>query len=251
MVMAAHTRALGADTPAASAAQTEEATEANANTRLITDEIVTATVQSRIISDGSREVGGHPNHHINDEDFIRALNRLKELRSVLIEEALHGDPGKSEAFSLGHLNLLRHHDGGRQPTVEEWQLVEKNTDTLFLLMTPPLRRKFLLGEIPWMVAWLPIIFTGVALLSLILSIATKDIPFLEIGLGGANIFAFYLIWLMSLGAIGSLAFIGMNVLSLQEDITFDITNNRLMILRITLGSLFGLVLTVPFGFEVF
>jgi hypothetical protein len=56
---------------------------------------------------------------------------------------------------------------------------------------------------------------------------------------------------MSLGAIGSIAFIGMNALSLQEDITFDLTNSRLIVLRIALGALFGLVLTLPFGFQEF
>jgi uncharacterized BrkB/YihY/UPF0761 family membrane protein len=43
----------------------------------------------------------------------------------------------------------------------------------------------------------------------------------------------------------------MNALSVQHDITFDITNRRLMLLRITLGALFGLVLTLPFGFVGF
>jgi hypothetical protein len=37
----------------------------------------------------------------------------------------------------------------------------------------------------------------------------------------------------------------------QEDITFDLTNRRLMILRVVLGGLFGLVLTLPFGFQDF
>ena len=62
---------------------------------------------------------------------------------------------------------------------------------------------------------------------------------------------FYLIWLFSLGAIGAVAYIGMNALSIQEDITFDLTNPRLMILRIVLGGLFGLVLTLPFGYQDF
>lgn len=68
---------------------------------------------------------------------------------------------------------------------------------------------------------------------------------------GVAVLPYYLLWLMSLGAIGAFAFIGMNALSLQEDVTFDLTNSRLIILRITLGSLFGLVLTLPFGFDGF
>jgi hypothetical protein len=43
----------------------------------------------------------------------------------------------------------------------------------------------------------------------------------------------------------------MNALSVQEDATFDLTNPRLMILRIALGSLFAVVITLPFGFDSF
>lgn len=63
--------------------------------------------------------------------------------------------------------------------------------------------------------------------------------------------SFYLFWLTSLGAIGSIAFIGMNALSVQQDITFDLLNPRLLYLRIALGGLFSLVLTLPYGFSGF
>ena len=33
---------------------------------------------------------------------------------------------------------------------------------------------------------------------------------------------FYLVWLMSLGASGSIAFIGMNALSVQQDVTLTL-----------------------------
>jgi hypothetical protein len=64
-------------------------------------------------------------------------------------------------------------------------------------------------------------------------------------------FLVYLIWLATLGAVGALAFIGMNALSIQDDITFDLTNTRLMLLRVTLGALFAVVLTLPFGYAEF
>jgi len=107
----------------------------------------------------------------------------------------------------------------------------------------------MLGEVPWWMAWLPIIFAGTAVASLILAIAIPDLY--NVHSVGSTILPFYLIWLMSLGAIGSVAFIGMNVLSVQQDTTFDLNNTRLMLLRIALGALFALVLTLPFGFEGF
>jgi hypothetical protein len=72
------------------------------------------------------------------------------------------------------------------------------------------------------------------------------------GTGGyERIIPFYILWLCSLGAIGSISFLGMNALSVQDDATFDLTNTKLLVLRITLGSLFGVVLALPFGFNSF
>jgi hypothetical protein len=116
-------------------------------------------------------------------------------------------------------------------------------------MTESLRRKFTLGTIPWWVSYLPVVFALIAAASLIL---VRLLPGLHGGsLERSYVLPFYLVWLLSLGAIGAIAFIGMNVLSVQEDVTFDLTNERLMSLRIALGALFGLVLTLPFGFEGF
>jgi hypothetical protein len=112
------------------------------------------------------------------------------------------------------------------------------------LLTPALRRRFVLGGLPWTIAWLPSSFAAVALVSLLLAVIAIGHPL--VGFGGlSNVFPFYLVWLMSLGAVGSVAFIGMNALSVQEDATFDLTNGRLTALRISLGALFALVLTLP------
>jgi hypothetical protein len=61
----------------------------------------------------------------------------------------------------------------------------------------------------------------------------------------------FLAWVAALGGIGSIAFIGMNALAVQEDATFDITNTKLIGLRVLLGALFGVVLTLPFGYGSF
>ena len=61
----------------------------------------------------------------------------------------------------------------------------------------------------------------------------------------------YMIWLAALGAIGSISFIGMNALAVQTDVTFDLTNTKLIVMQIVLGALFEIVLTLPFGFGSF
>jgi hypothetical protein len=43
----------------------------------------------------------------------------------------------------------------------------------------------------------------------------------------------------------------MNALSIQDDITFDLSSVRLITLRVVLGALFAVVLTLPFGYANF
>jgi hypothetical protein len=181
---------------------------------------------------------------LNDAQFIKDLTRLKELRSFLIEEA-----AITSALSFGTLNLLRYGSDGREPTLNEWSDVEFHTQELFRHLTEPLRRRFVGGEIPsWFAIKLPVSLLLLALLALISAIVVQDINRAETVTRGSFFLPFYAIWLMALGASGSIAFIGMNALSVQQDITFDLSNRRLILLRIILGALFGLVLTLPFGF---
>lgn len=190
-------------------------------------------------------------NRIADWFFINDLRKLKELRSFLLNEAINVSPQDSAPRSFGRLNLLKFDPNGRQPTIDEWSDVEMHTQAMFKLMTEPLRRRFLLGQIPFGVSLLPVIFGGGAVLALIAAIVFQNYVFSNKESLGIVTLPFYLMWLISLGAMGSVAFIGMNALSVQQDATFDIGNQRLMILRITLGALFGLVLTLPFGFGTF
>jgi hypothetical protein len=61
----------------------------------------------------------------------------------------------------------------------------------------------------------------------------------------------YIVWLMALGVLGSVAYVAMNALSLEKDITFDIGNKKLLTIRLIMGAIFGLILALPFGFDEF
>jgi hypothetical protein len=61
----------------------------------------------------------------------------------------------------------------------------------------------------------------------------------------------YFLWTTCLGALGSIAYLSVNALSIQIDVPFDLTNKSLLAVRIVLGSLFGVVLSIPFGFDSF
>lgn len=186
---------------------------------------------------------------INDAQFMHDLKRIRQLQSFLVQEAV-GTAGDQKTTQLfGELNLLRWDAiGGRPPTLEEWNLVETHTREMFANLTEPLRKKFLLGQVPWWVSWLPYGILLVALGSMTLAIEAAQVGLEKANIAGV-ILPCYLVWQVSLGAIGSVAFIAMNVLSVQQDVTFDLSNRRLMMLRIALGSLFGVVLSLPFGFD--
>jgi hypothetical protein len=194
---------------------------------------------------------------VDDKYFIATLRTLTELRYFLTQEAVRIPPEEVSSTSLSTLSQLRFHGRGRRPTAEEWLGLETNTERLFAALSEPLRRKFLVGRISWWRSGLPIAFVLLALLSLIVTIY---FGYARLSYGssqpegilGATIFPFYLAWLASLGAMGSIAFVGMNALSVQQDITFDLSNTRLITLRVALGALFGIVLTLPFaGFDAF
>jgi hypothetical protein len=188
---------------------------------------------------------------INDAQFISDLKRLKQLRSFLIQEAINVSAEDSRYLSFGSLNLLRFRLEGRAPTEEEWVTVELHTQSLFGLLNEPLRRRFILGEIPGWISILPLGLAAAAIAALIGAILSQERALFGFKTVGANTLPFYVIWLICLGAIGAVAFIGMNALSVQQDVTFDLSNRRLMVLRIALGALFGLVLSLPFGFRGF
>ena len=85
---------------------------------------------------------------INDEQLISDLKRLKNLRSFFIQEAVNIDASALREIRFGRLNLLRFKEHGRAPTESEWNQVEGQTQALFGLLTEPLRRRFIIGEIP-------------------------------------------------------------------------------------------------------
>jgi hypothetical protein len=192
--------------------------------------------------DESAAVVARPSDQISDLNFIEDLGRLKDLRSFLIREVVISEDARAD-LTFGSLNLLSYSRDGRPPTEQEWAQVEKLTQALFGLLTGPLRRRYIVGGIPTWVSLVPIVFAAVGVTALVLAVLS--------GPGAVQILPFYIVWLVCLGAVGSIAFIAMNALSVQDDATFDLTNDRLMILRIVLGGLFALVITLPLGFEGF
>jgi hypothetical protein len=113
---------------------------------------------------------------------------------------------------------------------------------LFSYLDNELRKRFELSQTANLIAKSSIALIIFALLSLWAATFSDDRNVL-LGL--------YLLWTAFIGAIGAIAFLSMNALSIQNDVTFELTNQSLLAVRIVLGSVFGVVLSIPFGFERF
>lgn len=175
---------------------------------------------------------------IADFRFMQRLKRLQDLQDFLLAETVKIDA--ADAYLTGNLNLLHASENGRMPSMQEWHDLEASTQKLFGYINGDLRRKFLLGQAPKLIVILPGAFLALALASLIAAIYFH-LPS----------FFCYLAWMISLGAIGAVSFISVNTLSIQTTATFDINNRRLILVRVVLGSLFAVVLSIGFGYPTF
>ena len=185
-------------------------------------------------------------NEINDPRFYKDIRLLINLRSFLIKEVEGLTPDQCKAIKLGSLNELAlvKRSSARRPTAAEWDQVEVLTQTMYSMLSEPLRKKIAVGEVSlWFMA-IPIVLVLTA--AVVLSLAIYYRVALQ-GAHGPDVFILYLIWVIALGGMGSIAFISMNSLSVQHDATFDMTNGRLLLLRIITGGLFAMVLTIPFG----
>jgi hypothetical protein len=185
---------------------------------------------------------------IRDSRFTAQLANLTSLKTLLLTRGVHIREEDVPLLSFGMLNHLRYSEKGRLPTDKEWEELDKRSQKLFSYLDDELRKRFELSQTANLIAGLPVLFIFlalllVALLSLLTTIFAVDRNLLLLGC--------YFLWTALLGAIGAIAFLSMNTLSIQKDITFDLTNKSLLAVRIVLGALFGFFLSMPFGFYSF
>ena len=185
---------------------------------------------------------------IQDSQFINQFATVKSLKALLLTRGVDIRDEDVPLLSFGALNYLRYSEKGRLPTIEEWEQLDARSRKLFSYLDDGLRRRFELSQTANLIAQLPaLLILGavpfVVLISLIAATVEVDrnLPLLVC----------YFLWAVLLGAFGAIAFLSMNTLSIQKDITFDLTNKSLLAVRIVLGSLFGFLLSMPFGFYSF
>jgi hypothetical protein len=180
---------------------------------------------------------------IRDARFWNQLTNLASLKALLLTRGVHIREEDIPLLSFGMLNDLRYDEKGRLPTIEEWEQLDKRSQKLFTYLGDELRKHFELSQTANLIAQLPLLLIFVALLVVaILSLIAVIFEIDRLLLLGC-----YFLWTALLGAIGAIAYLSMNTLSIQKDITFDFTNKSLLAVRIVLGALFGFFLSMPFG----
>jgi hypothetical protein len=199
---------------------------------------------------------------ISDKQFIGDLEQLKALRSYMIRRAAIAE---AATIDFGDLNILRFDKKGRMPTKDEWSHLEDRSIALYKNLPDIDRRRFLYGQVADLVIRLSAILGTAALVALVVAVGTivftgritfqngtaAELTQLQYQTIGMVTYVAFLFWAAALGGTGAIAFIGMNALAVQDDATFDIANEKFIGLRVVVGALFGVVLTLPFGFQAF
>lgn len=201
-----------------------------------------------------------PNYVINDPTFNRLQETLMDLCAFIRREGVSIPPEKADLLVLGEIGRLRkpnfwRGEKGRAPTEQEWMALETRIQELHALLDEPCRRGFYIRKSEFLLIYIPFAMTLLAAGSLIAAISHEP-RFLTHMFGVTERptqwhACCYIVWLMALGALGSVAYVAMNALSLEKDITFDIGNKKLLTIRLILGAIFGLILALPFGFDEF
>jgi hypothetical protein len=206
--------------------------------------------------------------HVNDDEFQRQLMLLRRTRRFLIEEGVPGGaavqrPGVESPFSLGRLNLIRYRPPGFHwrrattptlATLADWQLLEAKQDGMQRYFDAVLQHRFRLQATQRIITITPILLLVVSIGALITAVFPPDLvlpggtPMVS---AAAWRFVGYLAWTSCLGGLGAIAFLAVNSLAIQEDATFDISNQGLVVMRIVIGALFGCIVSLPFCFPYF
>jgi hypothetical protein len=189
------------------------------------------------------------NMWIDDARFRGALRLLRNIQQVIVSENVKLD-GDDQHLRLGNLQMLDVHprrprnDATRRryPRPDEWQAVENKIIILARRLSDLQRRRVQLHMVAGFMLYGPIFLLGIAIVLL----------WVTLSFGSELIFnVCFILWLATLGALGSAAFIYVNALSIQIDPDVDVTSPPMVMMRVLLGALFGMILALPFDYQSF
>ncbi len=203
----------------------------------------------------------------NDRDYIRQLLIVRKIKELLVSEAVDLAEEDRGLVRLGRLNSLRYSKLGNSPPTEAWDELDARLQGLTRYLkdeTGELKRKLQVRLAPGFLFWLPLAMGLLAAFCLCLAVAPPAYSLLPFLFAKASPsapppeviqqiwrFAAFMLWLIALGCLGSIAFLYVNVLSIETDKSVDVTSPAFLSMRIILGALFGLVIGLPIGYPYF
>jgi hypothetical protein len=203
----------------------------------------------------------------NDREYMRQLLIVRKIKDLLVSEAVNLEEQDRFLVRLGVLNSLRYRRNGHTPPTEAWDELDARLQGLTRYLkddTGELKRKLQVRLAPGFLYWLPLAMGLLAAFCLCLAVAPPAyslLPNVFAKLPATSPppeviqqiwrFAAFMAWLIALGSLGSVAFLYVNVLSIETDKSVDVTSASFLSMRIILGALFGLVIGLPIGYPYF
>jgi hypothetical protein len=180
---------------------------------------------------------------VGNMDFWSQLDKLRLLRDFVVRETIKSPLPEPANIALGRLNSIVYGEKGRQPDDPEWDELSAKLQYFYGLLGDAERRKFNFALAAPMLKATPTVLVFFSIMFLIIPIVAPTVSWVSFGA--------FLGWIVTVGALGSIAFILVNALGIQVDPTVDVTDRDSTMFRVLLGALFSVVLTLPFGYQSF
>ena len=195
---------------------------------------------------------------IGDKRFISQLDELRTLKQFLFEERIQFKNDELDALDLEKLNNLSYSSSGRAPTSTEWKTLDEKLSILASYLNEKLRRKIRIRELGFFFRILPICFLA---LSVVSTIAYINVPWITDRGSPWKLLIWLVVimaWLISQGGLGACAFLGTSVIfkgtfdtepvSSSDNLeNIDVTDRNSLSIRIVLGTLFAVLLGLPYA----
>jgi hypothetical protein len=189
---------------------------------------------------------------MNDRRFMKRVVQVLALRDFIVREMQDTQKSAPTKLSCEGLYAFKFARSGREPKETEWNALEGKYFDLNEFITSDQRKKFILSQFPLVIIYIALVSLTLSMASLLYAVYPNFISIAENGDSQSFIrMLAFVLWNICLGALGSIAFISVNALSMQSDATFDVSNTRFVLLRIILGALFGVLIALPVGYDEF
>jgi hypothetical protein len=210
-----------------------------------------------------------PANAISDREFIKTIQTVKAFKTYLSDAGARlakdksgadkppRDPAAAVTSREDDLDVYRFYayfydSKGRRPTSEEWFRLSSLKDLVFSRQEGRVVASFYRSQPLFWIKLLPGWLLLAAIMAFLATAASRGlIDSITVPLSAAVTLLSYLVWTLSLGALGATAYLAVNALGLETDNPFDITDLNSVVIRITIGGVFGFIIALTVSLPAF